>query len=142
MIISQKKFIDSIDCFLEYESVEENLIRYKCLSCNKDYSSKIDEELKKTFKNTFKFFNNDINKFILFLRKGFYPYEYVEDWQKFNETTLREKEKIYSNLNVEDITHADYMNTKRVFKDFQITNLDEYHGLYLKSDTLLLADVF
>ena len=78
----------------------------------------------------------------MFLRKGFYPYGYVEDWQKFNETTLREKEKIYSNLNVEDITHADYMNTKRVFKDFQITNLDEYHGLYLKSDTLLLADVF
>ena len=53
------------DCFLEYENVKDNLIKYKCLSCNKDYSNKIDEELKKRFKNTFKFSNNAINKFIL-----------------------------------------------------------------------------
>ena len=53
------------DCFLEYESVKDNLIKYKCLSCNKDYSNKLDEELKKRFKNIFKFSNNDINKFIL-----------------------------------------------------------------------------
>ena len=41
------------DCFLEYESVEDSLIKCKCLPCNKDYSNKIDEELKKRFKNTF-----------------------------------------------------------------------------------------
>ena len=46
------------DCFLEYESVKDNLIKYKCLSCNKDYSNKLDEKLKKKFKNTFKFSNN------------------------------------------------------------------------------------
>ena len=63
------------DCFFEYESVKDDLIEYKYLSCNKDYSNKIDEKLKKRFKNTFTFFNNDINKFILLLRKGFYPYE-------------------------------------------------------------------
>ena len=63
------------DCFLEYESVKDNLIKYKYLSCNKNYSNKIDEELKKRFKNTFKFSNNDINKFISLLRKGVYPYE-------------------------------------------------------------------
>ena len=67
------------DRFLEYESVKDNLIKYKCLSCNKDYSSKTDEEFKKRFKNTFKFSNNDINKFILLLRKGFYPYKYMDD---------------------------------------------------------------
>ena len=49
------------DCFLEYESIKDNLIKYKCLSCNKYYSNKLDEELKKKFKNTFKFSNNDIN---------------------------------------------------------------------------------
>ena len=54
-------------------------------SCNKDYSNKIDEELKKQFRNTFKFSNNDI-KFILFLRKGVYPEEYMNEWEKFNET--------------------------------------------------------
>ena len=62
------------DCFLEYESVKDNLIKYKCLTCNKNYSNKIDEELKKRFKNTIKFSNDNINKFILLLRKGVYTY--------------------------------------------------------------------
>ena len=53
------------DYFLEYESAKNNLIKYKWTPCNKDYSNKIDEELKKQFKNTFKFSNNDINKFIV-----------------------------------------------------------------------------
>ena len=61
------------DCFLEYQIYKHNLIKYKCLSCNKDYSNKIDEELKTKFKKTFKFFNNDITQFILVLRKGVYP---------------------------------------------------------------------
>ena len=68
------------DCFLEYESIKDNLIKYKCLSYNKDYSNKVDEELKKRLKNTFNFSNNDINKFILLLRKCVYPYEYMDDW--------------------------------------------------------------
>ena len=45
----------------------------------------------------------------MLLRKGVYPYEYMDDWEKFNETTLPEKEKFYSNLNMEDITDEDYM---------------------------------
>ena len=57
------------NCFLEYKSVNENLIKYKCLSFNENYSNKIDEKLKKRFKNTFKFSNNDINKFI-FSQRG------------------------------------------------------------------------
>ena len=58
----------------------------KCLSFNKNYSNKVDEEIKKRFKNTFKFSNNDINKFILLLKKGVYPYNYIDEWEKFNET--------------------------------------------------------
>ena len=58
------------DCFLEYKSAKNNLIKYKFLSWNKDYSNKLDEKLKKWFKNTFKFSDNEINKFILLLRKG------------------------------------------------------------------------
>ena len=49
------------DCFFEYESVKDDLIKYKSFSCNKDCSNKLDEKLKKKFKNTFKFSNNDIN---------------------------------------------------------------------------------
>ena len=118
------------------------MIKYRCLSCNKDYSNKLDEKLKKRLKNTFKFSDNDINKFILLLRKSVYPYEYIDEWEKFNETTLPEKEEFYRDLNMEDITDADYINAKRVCRDFEIKHLGEYHDLYLKSDALLLADVF
>ena len=111
--------------------VKHNLIKYKCLSCNKDYSNKLDGKLKKRFKNTFKFSNNDINEFILMLRKGVYPYEYMDDWEKFNETTLPKKEGFYSNLNMEDITDENYMHRRRVCKVFEIKNLGEYHDLYL-----------
>ena len=52
------------------------------------------------------------------------------------------KKKFYSNLNMEVITNSDYLHTKRVCKDFEIKNLGEYHDLYLKSDTLFLADIF
>ena len=62
------------------------------LSYNKKYSQRLNEELKKKFKNTFKFPNNDINKITLLLRKSVYPYEYIDDWKKFNDTALPKKE--------------------------------------------------
>ena len=82
------------DCFLEYESLKENSIKYKCKSWKKDYSNIIDAELKKRFKKTFKFSNNDINKFILLLRKGVYPGKYMDEWKKFNVISLPEKIRI------------------------------------------------
>ena len=82
------------DCFLEYENVKDNLVKYKCLSCNKDYSNKVDEDLKKRFKNTFKFSYNDINKFTLLLRKGVYPYEYMNEWEHFNQNNITRKGRI------------------------------------------------
>ena len=56
---------------------------------------------------------------MLVLRKGVYLNEYNDEWEKFNETTLPEKEELYSNLNMEDISDADYMHAKRVCKDFE-----------------------
>ena len=66
----------------------------------------------------------------------------MDDWEKFDETSLPEKGDFYSHLNKEDITDADYEHTKRVCKDFQIKHLGEYQDLYVQSNTLLLADVF
>ena len=66
------------------------------------------------------------------LGKCVYPYEYMDDWEKFNETTLTEKEQFYSNLKMEEITDADYMNREKACKDFEIKKLGEYHDLYLK----------
>ena len=109
--IHKIKFKDC-NCFLEYQSVQENLIKYKCL-CKKDVSNKLGEKFKKRFKNTFKLSNNDINKIIFLLRKDVYPYKYMDEWEKFNETSLAEKEEFYSQLNMEDITDAYYM--RKVF---------------------------
>ena len=65
------------DCFLEYESIEDNSIKYKCISSNKDYSRKIDEELRKRFRNLFKISNTGINKFILLLQEMF---NHINTW--------------------------------------------------------------
>ena len=112
------------------------------MCCNKNYLHKFDEKLKERLFNTYKFSNHHNNTFILLLRKGVYPYEYMDDWVKFNGTSLPEKEIFYSHLNMEDTTDAEFVHAKRVFKDFEIENLGEYHDFYVQSTTLMLADVF
>ena len=86
--------------------------------------------------------NFAINRFILLLRKGIYLYEYIDSWERFDETSLPDKEAFYSSLNMEGITSVDYRHAKRVYKGFKLKNLGNYHDLYVQSDTLLLADVF
>ena len=108
------------DCFLEYVNLKDDLIEYKCLCCNKNYQQQFDEKLKEQFSNKYTFSSHHNNKFILLLWKGVYFYEYMDDWEKFNETLLPEKEDFYSHLNIEDITDADYTHSKRVCKDFEI----------------------
>ena len=76
------------------------------------------------------------------LRKGIYPYKYMDDWENLNETSLSEKEDFYSHLNMEDTIDADYAHAKKICEDFKIKNLEEYQDLYVQSDKLLLADVF
>ena len=94
------------------------------------------------FTNALQLCNRDLNKFILLLKKGVYPYQYMDNWERFNDILLPNKETFYSNLNMEDITDTDYRHANKVFKEFKLKNLGEYHDLYVQSDTLLLADVF
>ena len=96
----------------------------------------------KRFANIYEFSNGDINKFILLLRRGVYPYKYMDSWERFDETSLPDKEVFYSSLNMEDITDVDHRKTKTVFKSLNNKNLGDYHDLYVQSDTLLLANVF
>ena len=90
-------------------------MQYKCLICNKNCQRKFDEKLKERFFNTQKFYH-DNNKFILLLRKDVYPYEYLDNWEKFSETSLPEKEGFYSHSNMKDITDADYAHAKEFVK--------------------------
>ena len=109
---------------------------------NKEYEKEFNNELIERFANTFKFCDNDLDKFIMLLRKGVYPYEYIDEWDKFNEKVLPGKESFYSHLTLENISETDYAHANNVFKKFDINNLGEYHDLYVRSDTLLLADIF
>ena len=99
-------------------------------------------ELIKKFSNTHRFCNNDLNKFILLLRKGVYPYDYMDSGKRFHKTSLPDKKAFYSEFNLGDITDKDYALSQKVFERFRLKDLSEYHGLYVQSDTLLLADVF
>ena len=78
----------------------------------------------------------------MLLRKGVYPYEYMDSWERFNETSLPPKESFYSELNLEDISDKDYSHVQKVWDVFEIKSLGEYHDLYVQTDTLLLVDVF
>ena len=66
----------------------------------------------------------------------------MDNWKRFNETSLPSTESFYSNLNMENIEDIDYRHGNNVFHKFNIKSLGEYHDLYEQSDTLLLADVF
>ena len=127
---------------LDYIKMKNEKLILECYNCKQCYKKKINKELIKRFASTYNFCNNDLNKFILLLRKGVYPYEYMDNWERFNETSLPSKESFYSNLNMENIEDIDYRHDNNVFNKFKLNNLGEYHDLYVQSDTLLLADVF
>ena len=122
--------------------VIEKLKYLDALTVKKNYEKEINKELIERFASTYKFCNNDLNKFVMLLRKGVYPYEYVDGWDKFNETSIPSKESFYSNLTMENITETDYIHANIVFKTFKLNNLGDYHDLYVQSDILLLAGVF
>ena len=140
--IHDNKCLDCNYC-LDYVRITKNeKLLLKCFNCDIYYKKKFNKDLIKKFKNTYSFCNNDLNKFILLLRKGVYPYEYMDSWEKFNETSLPIKEDFYSHLNMEDIEDIDYRHGNNVFNNFKLNNLGDYRDLYVQSDTLLLADVF
>ena len=132
------------DCksYLDYMSIKFKKLIFRCSECKKNYEKDFNKKLIQRFTNTYKFCNGDINKFILLLRKGVYPYEYVDSWERFDQTSLSDNGAFYSNLNMEDITDVDYRHAKRVFSGIALKNLGDYHDLYVQSDTLLLSDVF
>ena len=121
-----------------YMKVMDKKLIFSCFDCKKNYRKEINKELRERFASTYKFCNNYINKFIMLLRKGVYPYEYMDGWDKCNETSIPSKESFYSSLTLENITKVDYIHAKNVFKTFKLNNLGDYLDLYVQSDTLLL----
>ena len=78
----------------------------------------------------------------LLIRKGVYPYDYMDNFDRFNELELTPIEEFYSRLNDSNVDVKDYEHAQKVWKHFNIKNMGEYHDLYLKTDVILLADIF
>ena len=89
---------------LDYIKTKNKKLILECYNCKQHYRKKFNKELIKRFASTYEFCNNDLNKFVLLLRKEVYPYEYADTWERFSEISLPSKEDFYSNLNMEDIS--------------------------------------
>jgi len=115
----------------------------KLIKLNKyDNDRKLDnwtEHFKFTNRNPYVKDDYDLD---LLTEKGVYPYDYMTDVSKFDETALPSKQAFYSYLYEEDITDEDYRRAQRIWEHFNIKNLGEYHDLYLMTDVYLLTDVF
>ena len=89
-------------------------------------------------KETARFFGEKID---LVSRKGIYPYEFMDDFEKFKKQSLPKKTSFFSRLKQEKISDEDFEHAQRVWKEFELKNMGDFHDLYLKTDVLLLADV-
>ena len=83
-----------IDCksCLDYMATKDKQLIFRCFRCKQNYEKDFDIELIQRFVNIYEFCNRDLDKYILLLRKSAYPYEYMDSWERFNETSLPEKE--------------------------------------------------
>ena len=85
--------------------------------------------------------SDDESQYKLLTIKGIYPYEYMDSWDKFNETSLPSIDKFFSKLNGTGISAEDYKHAKEIWDKFNVRNIGEYHDLYLKTDVILSANV-
>ena len=87
------------------------------------------------------FYKNEEDRKLL-SRKGVFPYDCFDNFEKLNEGNLPSIEEFYSKLNDKNITEEDYEHAKNVWNHFQMKSMRDYHDLYLETDVILLADVF
>ncbi|XP_044014029.1 uncharacterized protein LOC122856426 [Aphidius gifuensis] len=112
---------------------------YRFLASSIDSLSKNSDNAKKEITKSF---CKSEEEFKLITKKGVFPYDYVDSWEKFDETTLPSKNHFYSQLNEEDISDEAYEHAHNVWQTFHIKSLGEYSDLYLQTDVALLADIF
>ena len=106
-------------------------------------ASSLENLVKATNKSDFKVTKSEFgDKTDIILRKGVYPYEYIDSLDWFNETQLPPIDKFYSKLSDEKIKDVDYEHAQKVWNEFNCKTIGDYHDLYLKTDVVLLADVF
>ena len=141
------------ECHMNIDCIPNNMEKYMAfmlgnhlvfLDSFQFMSSSLDNLTKNLPDDAFKYTQQEFIKeqFNLMKQKGIYPYDYMDSFNKFNETQLPNKKDFFSILNNEHISHEQYNHAQNVWKAFNIKTMGDYHDLYLKSDILLLADVF
>ena len=130
--IEFKSCIEEIKINLEccFVGLKNNRLIYRCKEYKEEWKRPTNEFIE-NFPGLYQFCNTDHNKFVLLLWKGVYPYEYIDSWEKLNETTIPPKQDFYSNLNLEDFSDENYAHAQKVWDVFEIKNLGEYHDLYV-----------
>ncbi|GFU97766.1 uncharacterized protein TNCV_2532391 [Trichonephila clavipes] len=125
----------------EGKQVKISGIKLRFLDSFRFMASNLDNLAKnvKEFRETSKYFPKD--KFNLVTRKGVYPYDYMDSWQKCEETKLPGKKDFYNKMNESDISLEDDKHAKNVWNAFSIKTLGEYSDLYVKTDILIPADI-
>ena len=132
--LSEKLHSDKCKDFkykLDYMSFKDDQLIFRRFKCKKTYEKDFNKDLINRFANTYRFCNEDINKFILLLRKGVYLYEYMDSQEIFDETSLPDGKAFYSELRLKDITDKDYTHAQKVFKEFKLKTFADYHDLYV-----------
>ena len=140
-VVHSDKCTDCKSC-LEYMMFKDDQLIFRCFECEGNYKKDFNKELIKRVANIYEFCNENINEFILLLRTGVHPFEYMDSWERSDEKSLPDKQAFYSSLYMEDITDVDHRHAERVFKNLNNKNLGHSHDLYVQSDKLLLAEVF
>ena len=137
---------------LKIKVIPNGLEKYMSFSINNNLSfidsfqflsSSLDSLVKNLNNDDFKYLSQEFDNSVLDLvkQKGFYPYRYMNDFEKFKEK-LPSKEKFYSSLTGKKINDKEYEHVLKVWKQFQMKMMKDYPNLHLKCDVLLLADVF
>ena len=124
---------------------KDKLIELRFIASFKFMSSSLDsltKNLVSSRKKLFDFEDYSDLQYDLLTRKGVYPYEYINSWDQFEETQLLPINAFYSNLNMSSISKDDYQCAQKVWEEFGIRNLGDYHDLYLRTDVVLLANVY
>ena len=111
--------------FIEFKN---NRLSCKCKECGKGCFKSISGLIKK-FPLVYQFFKDDFNTFVLLLRRGVYSYEYMDSWERSNETSIPDKKAFHSELNLKDITDKNYAHVQKVGEVFEIKGKGEYHDL-------------
>ena len=135
-----------VDSYIDKNGEEKDkLIELRFIDSFKFMSSSLDSltiNLVSGGKKLFGFEDYSELQYDLLNRKGVYPYEYINSWDRFEEIQLPPIDAFYSNLNISSISEEDYQQVQRVWEEFGIHNLGDYHDLYLRTDVVLLGNVY